>query len=108
MPLNDLHRPLQETVSLTAAKRSLQSSINEERGSRSAVEGEMANRSTCGDRPIDRRTVLQAGAVLATAGPALLRGVHAEAQPRPRMIVDSQVHAYEANTQQRPWFRVPN
>ncbi|MEA2821895.1 MAG: L-fuconolactonase, partial [Bradyrhizobium sp.] len=32
----------------------------------------------------------------------------AEAQPRPRTIIDCQVHAYEANTPQRPWFRVPN
>ena len=23
-------------------------------------------------------------------------------------IIDSQVHAYEANTPQRPWYRVPN
>jgi L-fuconolactonase len=23
-------------------------------------------------------------------------------------VIDSQVHAYEANTPQRPWFRVPN
>src|SRR3954471_18447431 len=73
----------------------------------------MANQSTNGDRLIDRRTVLQAGAALAAAGPALLRGADAEAQPRPRgasptMVIDSQVHAYEANTPQRPWFRVPN
>ena len=31
---------------------------------------------------IDRRIVLQAGAALAAAGPAVLRGGHAEAQPR--------------------------
>ena len=43
----------------------------------------MANRSTAEDRLIDRRTVLRAGAALAAAGPALLRGAHAEAQPRP-------------------------
>src|SRR5262249_35998882 len=43
-----------------------------------------------------------------TVGPTLLRGVQAEAQQRPGMIIDSQVHAYEANTPQRPWFRVPN
>ena len=67
----------------------------------------MANRSTGEDRLIDRRTVLQAGAMLAAAGPALLRGVHAEAQPRPPTIIDSQVHA-EANTPKRPWDRVPN
>src|ERR1700719_701510 len=75
--------------------------------------GEMANQSTAGDRLTDRRTVLQAGAALAAAGPALLRGAHAEAQPRPRggspmTIIDSQVHAYEANTPKRPWYRVPN
>jgi L-fuconolactonase len=68
----------------------------------------MANRSTGGDRLINRRTVLQAGAAMAAAVPALLRGVHAEAQQRPPTIIDSQVHAYEANTPQRPWFRVPN
>ena len=63
-----------------------------------------------GDRLIDRRTVLRAGAALAAAGPALLRGTPAEAQPRPQpmTIIDSQVHAYEANTPKRPWFRVPN
>src|SRR5205814_8700169 len=63
---------------------------------------------TGGDRLIDRRTVLQAGAMLATAGPALLRGVHAQAQSRPPTIIDSQVHAYEANTPKRPWNSVPN
>ena len=73
----------------------------------------MANQSTAGDRLIDRRTVLRAGAALAAAGPALLRSGQAEAQPGPRAaspktIIDSQVHAYEANTPKRPWFRVPN
>src|SRR5260221_8329032 len=77
------------------------------------MEGEMTNQSTDGGRLVDRRTVLQAGATLATAGPALLRGTHADAQPRPRAasamtVIDCQVHAYEANTPQRPWFRVPN
>src|SRR6266571_5447049 len=77
------------------------------------MEREMANQSSTGDRLIDRRTVLQVGAALATAGPALLRRTQAEAQPRPRgasptMIIDSQVHAYEANTPKRPWSRVPN
>jgi hypothetical protein len=66
-----------------------------------------------GDRLIDRRSVLQAGAALAAAGPALLRGTHAATQRRPRgaspmTIIDSQVHAYEANTPKRPWYRVPN
>ena len=73
----------------------------------------MANQSTAGDRLIDRRSVLQAGAALAAAGPALLHGAHAEAQPRPSgasptTIIDAQVHAYEANTPKRPWDRVPN
>src|SRR5437016_6230740 len=80
---------------------------------RSTMEGEMADQPTAKDRLIDRRTVLQAGAALAAAGPALLCGARAEAQPRPSgtsamTIIDSQVHAYEANTPQRPWFRVPN
>src|ERR1700730_4889911 len=73
----------------------------------------MANQSTAGDRLIDRRTVLRAGAALAAAGPVLLGSGQAEAQPGPRAaspetIIDSQVHAYEANTPKRPWFRVPN
>ena len=41
----------------------------------------MDNASAAADKRIDRRTVLQAGAALATAGP-LLRGGHAKAQPR--------------------------
>src|SRR6516164_10802307 len=77
------------------------------------MEREMAKQSSPGDRLIDRRTVLQVGVALATAGPVLLRRTHAEAQPRPRgassvPIIDSQVHAYAANTPQRPWSRVPN
>src|SRR3954470_4726434 len=72
------------------------------------MEGEMANRPTGGDRLINRRSVLQAGGGMAAGVPALLRGVHAEAQQRPPTIIDSQVHAYEANTPERPWFRVPN
>jgi hypothetical protein len=82
------------------------------------MEGEMANQSTDGGRLIDRRTVLRAGAALAgaalaAAGPALLREAQAEAQPRPRTaspmaVIDSQVHAYEADTPKRPWYRVPN
>ncbi len=31
---------------------------------------------------------------------------HREASPMP--IIDSQVHAYEANTPKRPWHSVPN
>src|SRR4029450_3385833 len=77
------------------------------------MEREMAQQSSPGDRRIDRRTVLQVGVALATAGPALLRRTHADAQPRPRgassvPIIDAQVHAYAANTPQRPWSRVPN
>src|SRR6202047_4636597 len=77
------------------------------------MEEGMANQSTAEDRLIDRRTMLRAGAALAAAGPALLRGAQAEAQPRPggaspKTIIDSQVHAYEATTLERPWFRVPN
>ena len=73
----------------------------------------MVNQSIGRDGLIDRRTVLQVGAGLATAGPALLRGAHAEAQPRPQgashtTIIDSQVHAYAANTPERPWHSVPN
>jgi predicted TIM-barrel fold metal-dependent hydrolase len=68
----------------------------------------MAKRSTGKDGLIDRRTVLQTGAALAAAGPALLGTTHAEAQSRPRIVIDSQVHSYEANTPQRPWFSVPN
>src|SRR3979409_498167 len=73
----------------------------------------MANQSTAEDRLIDRRIVLQAGAALAAGGAALLRAPHAEAQPRPggavpTTIIASQVHAYEANTPKRPWYRVPN
>src|SRR3954452_22046938 len=68
----------------------------------------MANPPNIRDRLIHRRTVLQAGAALAAFGPALLHGAQANAQRRPPVIIDSQVHAYEANTPQRPWFRVPN
>jgi L-fuconolactonase len=73
----------------------------------------MANQSPGRDGLIDRRTVLQVGAGLAAAGPVLLRGAHAEAQQRPQgashmMTIDSQVHAYAANTPERPWHSVPN
>src|SRR5215831_4231781 len=70
------------------------------------MEEEMANRSAAGSRLIDRRTVLQVAAALAAGGPALMREVHAAA--RPPVVIDAQVHAYEANTPQRPWSRVPN
>src|ERR1051326_5716036 len=70
--------------------------------------GKMDKQTTHQDGLIDRRTLLQSGAVLTASGPALLRGAAAEAQARPALVIDSQVHAYEANTPQRPWFRVPN
>ena len=41
----------------------------------------MAKASLAADNCIDRRIVLKAGAALAAAGPALVRGGHAEAQP---------------------------
>jgi L-fuconolactonase len=77
------------------------------------MEGDMANQQTAEDRLIDRRSVLRAGAALTAAGPALLHAVHAEAQPRasgasPKTIIDAQVHAYAANTPERPWHSVPN
>jgi hypothetical protein len=42
----------------------------------------MAKASPIADKCIDRRIVLKTGAALAAAGPALLRGARAEAQPR--------------------------
>src|SRR5207248_5829992 len=45
--------------------------------------GELGEASPVGDASIDRRIVLQAAGALATAGPAVLRAQHAEAQPRP-------------------------
>jgi hypothetical protein len=73
----------------------------------------MANQSSGTVGFIDRRSVLQVGAGLAAAGPTLLRGARAEAQQRPQgaphtTIIDSQVHAYAANTPERPWNSVPN
>src|SRR6201987_5971860 len=70
------------------------------------MEGEMANRSAAGSRLIARRAVLQVAAPLAAAGPALMREGHAAA--RPPVIIDAQVHAYAANTPERPWHNVPN
>ena len=66
----------------------------------------MANRSAAGNRLIDRRTVLRGAAALAAAGPALMREGHAAA--RPPVVIDAQVHAYAANTPERPWHSVPN
>jgi hypothetical protein len=70
------------------------------------MEEEMANRSAAGNRLIDRRTVLQGAAVLTAAGPALMREGHAAAPPP--VVIDAQVHAYAANTPERPWHSVPN
>ncbi|MEA2822704.1 MAG: L-fuconolactonase, partial [Bradyrhizobium sp.] len=78
----------------------------EERSSRSGMEGKMANRSAAGSRLIDRRTVLQVAAALVGTGPALMRQGHAAA--RPPVVIDAQVHAYAANTPERPWHSVPN
>jgi 6-phosphogluconolactonase len=46
------------------------------------MEGKMAKASPAAEKCINRRIVLKAGAALAAAGPALLRGGDAEAQPR--------------------------
>src|SRR3974390_2533450 len=70
------------------------------------MEGEMADQSSAADRLLDRRSVLQAAAALAAAGPVLMREGHAAA--RPPVVIDAQVHAYEANTPKRPWHSVPN
>jgi L-fuconolactonase len=77
------------------------------------MEGEMVNQPTAEDELVDRRSVLRTGAALAVAGPAVLHGAHAKAQPRPggaspMTIIDAQVHAYAANTPERPWHSVPN
>ena len=66
----------------------------------------MANRSAAGSRLIDRRTVLKVAAALAAAGPALMCQGHAA--PQPPVVIDAQVHAYAANTPERPWHSVPN
>src|ERR1700676_267735 len=77
------------------------------------MEREMVNQRTAEGKLIDRRGVLRVGAGLAAAGATLLHGNHAETQPRPggappMTIIDAQVHAYAANTPQRPWHTVPN
>src|SRR5947209_4746677 len=68
----------------------------------------MAQQSPDQEKLIDRRMVLRAGAALAAAGPVVLLAENADAQARPKVVIDSQVHAYAANTPERPWFRVPN
>jgi hypothetical protein len=70
------------------------------------MEEEMATCSAVGSRLIDRRTVLHAAAALATAGPAVVGEGHAAA--RPPVVIDAQVHAYAANTSERPWHSIPN
>ena len=72
----------------------------------------MANPSA-GNKLIDRRTILHAGAALAATGPALLHAASAAAQQQSQAqartpIIDAQVHAYAANTPDRPWHSVPN
>jgi hypothetical protein len=67
---------------------------------------EMANHSAAGSKLIDRRTALQVAAALAVTGPALMR--EGRAATRPPVVIDAQVHAYAANTPERPWYRVPN
>src|ERR1044071_9303440 len=52
-----------------------------ERGSK-RQEAEMAEASPVADRRIDRRIVLKAAATMAAAGPVVLGGRYAEAQPR--------------------------
>src|SRR5215470_16087657 len=49
---------------------------------RSDMEGEMAEASPVADRRIHRRIVLEAAAAIAAAGPAVLLGGRAEAQPQ--------------------------
>src|SRR5258708_8829291 len=106
-------RHLRGPVSLTGGQ-SRASIFNDLRARlRCAMEGEMVNQPTAEDRLIDRRSVLRTGAALAVAGPALLHGAHAKAQPRPSgaspmTIIDAHVHAYAANTPQRPWHGVPH
>src|SRR5258706_14397114 len=106
-------RHLRGPVSLTGGQ-SQASIFNDLRAwLRCAMEGEMVNQPTAEDRLIDRRSVLRTGAALAAAGPALLHGAHAKAQPRPGgaspiPIIDAQVHAYAANTPDRPWHTVPD
>ena len=65
------------------------------------MEEEMADHSAAGSRLIDRRAVLQVAAALAAAGPELMRKARAAA--RPPVVIDAQVHAYAANTPERPW-----
>jgi 6-phosphogluconolactonase len=54
----------------------------------------MAKASPAADKCIDRRIVLKAGAALAAAGPALLRGGHAEAQDNRATALRAYVGAF--------------
>jgi hypothetical protein len=54
----------------------------------------MAKASPTEDKGIDRRVVLKAGAALAAAGPALVRGGHAEAQANPAPALRAYVGAF--------------
>ena len=67
----------------------------------------MTDKSIGGNKLIDRRTLLGTGAALAAAGPVLLRGARADAASG-MTVIDAQVHAYAANTPERPWHNVPN
>src|SRR6516165_6245551 len=55
--------------------------LDQQASLRSDMEGEMADASPVADRRIHRRIVLEAAAAMAAAGPAVLLGGHAEAQP---------------------------
>src|SRR5258708_24250133 len=100
-------RHLRGPVSLTGGQS--QASIFNDLSAwlRCAMEGEMVNQPTAEDRLIDRRSVLRAGAALAAAGPSLLHGAHAKAQPRPRgtsptTIIHAQIHAYASHPPSQP------
>jgi 6-phosphogluconolactonase len=58
------------------------------------MEGKMAKASPAADKRINRRVVLKAGAALAAAGPALLRGGHAEAQANRATALRAYVGAF--------------
>jgi hypothetical protein len=63
------------------------------------------------DRLIERRSVLRAGATLAAAGPSAASRRQSAAATRQSVVDDDQrcrVHAYAANTPERPWYSVPN
>src|SRR5689334_15113728 len=61
----------------------------------------MVNRSTAAEKLIGRRILLKCGAALAASASPLVEAATT-------MTIDSQVHAYEANTPKRPWATVPN